>query len=102
MSTLAELIAQRAALEQKITELSQTQRTEAIEKVRALMEENGLKLSDLSSKGKGASKAKSTTKNPVAAKYRDKAGNRWSGRGLQPRWLKAALAEGKPLSDFAV
>ena len=102
MSTLAELIAQRTALEQKITELSQTQRTEAIEKVRALMEENGLKLFDLSLKAKGTSKARSASKNPVAAKYRDKAGNHWSGRGLQPRWLKAALAEGKPLSDFAV
>lgn len=102
MSNLADLIAQRTALEQKINEISQTQRTEAIEKIRAMMEENGLKLSDLSLKAKNASKAKSTTKNPVAAKYRDPAGNQWSGRGLQPRWLKAALAEGKPLSDFAV
>lgn len=26
----------------------------------------------------------------------------WSGRGLRPAWLKAALAGGRPLSDFEV
>jgi DNA-binding protein H-NS len=35
-------------------------------------------------------------------KYRDAAGNTWSGRGLRPRWLNNALAKGKALSDFAV
>ena len=39
----------------------------------------------------------------VAVKYRDEAtGNTWSGRGLQPNWLKAALSEGRKLEDFAV
>jgi ParB/RepB/Spo0J family partition protein len=34
-------------------------------------------------------------------KYRDAAtGSTWSGRGLQPAWLKAALAQGKALADF--
>ena len=39
----------------------------------------------------------------VAAKYRNAStGESWSGRGLQPRWLKAALASGRKLSDFAL
>jgi DNA-binding protein H-NS len=39
----------------------------------------------------------------VAAKYRDAVtGNTWSGRGLKPNWLKAALDGGKTLADFAV
>jgi DNA-binding protein H-NS len=38
----------------------------------------------------------------VAAKFRDKAGNNWSGRGSQPRWLRAALASGAKLEDFAI
>jgi DNA-binding protein H-NS len=39
----------------------------------------------------------------VAAKYRDPStGDSWSGRGLQPKWLKAALAGGKKLADFSV
>ena len=29
-------------------------------------------------------------------------GATWSGRGLQPAWLKAALANGRRLSDFDV
>ncbi len=38
----------------------------------------------------------------VAVKYRDGDGNTWTGRGLQPRWLKAALAAGRKLDDFRV
>jgi DNA-binding protein H-NS len=30
----------------------------------------------------------------VAPKYRDKAGNIWSGRGAQPRWMTAAMKGG--------
>lgn len=36
-------------------------------------------------------------------KYRNsRTGESWSGRGLQPRWLKAAIGEGASLSDFEV
>jgi len=39
------------------------------------------------------------TKAPI--KYRDNNGNTWSGRGSQPRWLRAAVASGKKIEDFA-
>jgi DNA-binding protein H-NS len=38
----------------------------------------------------------------VAPKYRDSSGNTWAGRGATPRWLKAAIKEGKNLEDFAI
>jgi len=38
----------------------------------------------------------------VAAKYRDRAGNTWAGRGAKPRWLVTAIKEGKKLEDFAI
>jgi len=38
----------------------------------------------------------------VAAKYRDSQGNTWAGRGARPRWLVAALKNGKKLESFAV
>lgn len=38
----------------------------------------------------------------VPVKYRDDAGNTWSGRGNKPRWLVAALASGKTVEDFVV
>ncbi len=38
----------------------------------------------------------------VAVKFRDEAGNTWTGRGSRPRWLTAALAAGRKLEEFAV
>ena len=38
----------------------------------------------------------------VPPKYRDSAGNTWAGRGAKPRWLVAAIKEGKKLDDFAI
>lgn len=38
----------------------------------------------------------------VAPKFSDGAGNSWTGRGSQPRWLRAAIEGGKSLQDFAV
>jgi DNA-binding protein H-NS len=38
----------------------------------------------------------------VAPKYQDSSGNTWAGRGATPRWLKAAMKEGKKLEDFAI
>ena len=96
MASLTELLAQKAALEQQILKTQREERQTALAQIRTLMAEYGLTAADLS-----ARPAKSGTK--VAAKYRNKAtGEAWSGRGLQPRWLKAALGAGKKLSDFAV
>lgn len=39
---------------------------------------------------------------PVAIKYRDAAGNTWTGRGSKPRWLVAAIASGKKVEDFTI
>jgi DNA-binding protein H-NS len=33
-------------------------------------------------------------------KYKDNAGNAWSGRGPKPGWLRSALESGKSLEDF--
>ena len=38
----------------------------------------------------------------VAAKYRGPDGQTWAGRGMKPRWLIAALAEGRSIDDFAI
>lgn len=99
MPSLTDLLAQKAALEKQIAQTQRDEREKAISQVRALMSEYGLTAADL---GQRTGK-KSRTGAKVAAKYRNKAsGETWSGRGLQPRWLKAALATGKKLSDFAI
>jgi DNA-binding protein H-NS len=105
MSNLADLIAQKAALEQKITEARRAGRASAIAQIKSLMAEHGLSTADLGGKSSPAASApaKPHKGRKVPAKYRDPAtGTTWSGRGLHPKWLKAALAEGRKLSDFAL
>ena len=103
--SLNDLLAQKAELEKQIAETQRAERADAIAQVRALMAQYGLSLADIGAKAaaapRGTGAGKPTGK--VAAKYRDTAtGATWSGRGLQPNWLKAALATGRSLSDFAV
>lgn len=38
----------------------------------------------------------------VAPKFRGPGGETWAGRGAKPRWLVAAIKEGKKLEDFAI
>ena len=102
MSTLQELLDQKNALDRKINELRTAERQEAISKVRALMAEHGLTATDLQGTS-SAKAAKAGSIKKVAAKYRDPStGSTWTGRGLKPRWLSQALADGKALADFAV
>ena len=99
MPSVSELLAQKAAIEQQIADAQRAERAGAVAQVRALMAEHGLTMADLSSKAATVKR----TGAKVAAKYRDGAtGNTWSGRGLQPKWLKQAPASGKNISDFAL
>ncbi len=118
-TNLGSLLAQKAALDKQIADLQKAQRGEAIARVKALMAEYGLTPADLVG-GKAAApapapaadgapaprkraKAAGITGRKVAPKYRDPAtGNTWTGRGLKPRWLTAALAEGRTLADFTI
>jgi DNA-binding protein H-NS len=101
MTTLQDLLAKKAALEQEIEATQKRERQDAIAKVKSLMAEYGLTASDLA--GKPGPKPSSGKGAKVAAKYRNSAtGESWSGRGLQPKWLKAALASGKKIEDFTV
>jgi len=102
MAALKDLIAQRAALDEQIAQAQRDAREQAIAQVKTLMAEHGLTSADLAGKRRAAG-TPATRGTKVAAKYRNKAtGETWSGRGLQPRWLKAALDGGKKLADFAV
>ena len=92
-SSLQDLLTQRAEIERKIADAQREERATAIGKVKALMAEFGLSAADLAGKSVAARAGKPTGK--VAPKYRNKAtGETWTGRGLQPKWLKAAIAGG--------
>src|SRR6516164_11483457 len=101
MASLQELLAQKAEIDRQISDARRSERNEAVAKVRALMAEHGLTAADLVAKAPGP--CASTSGRKVAAKYRDPAtGQTWTGRGLKPKWLAAALEAGKQLNDFAV
>jgi len=113
MSAYQDLLAQKAALEKQQAELERqindtlrAERAGVIAQIKSLMAEHGIALADLGGKVGRTPKA-ATTATPatrkVAPKYRDPStGETWSGRGLQPKWLKAALETGRSLEEFSV
>ena len=54
--------------------------------------------------GPGRALGRGGARGAVAPKYRnpDNPSETWAGRGLKPRWLSAAIKEGKKLEDFAI
>ena len=104
MSSLQDLLAQRAEIEKRISDAQREARSEAVAKVRALMGEFGLSMADLAGKTAAPRTAGATKPaSKVAPKYRNAAtGETWTGRGLQPNWLKSALAAGAKLEEFTI
>jgi DNA-binding protein H-NS len=111
MPTLAELLAQKTALEEQIAEVQRTEHAAAVAQVRALMAEHGLTWQDIGGepgRAAGAPPSRSGRSNAAAAprlppKYRDpESGATWSGRGLKPRWLSVALDAGRSLDEFRI
>jgi len=105
MADLQQLIRQKADLERQIAQLNSKGRQDAVDEIRRIMAEHALTSDDIASPArarKSSTKLDGTERKAVAAKYKDGQGNQWTGRGLKPRWLAAALAAGKKLEDFAV
>ena len=112
MSEYQKLQAQIAQLQRKSDELFAVDRQVAISTVLQLVADFRLSAKDLGLSGGGKAAGDSspvgargtgkrlTVKVPV--KYRDTAGNGWTGRGIQPKWLRAALAAGQTLESFLV
>lgn len=112
--TYPQLMKQIEDLRREAEELKHKEVEEVIQRIRAAIDVYGLTATDLglskskartAAKAAGKRKAKGRTgrKGKAAvAKFRDEAGNTWGGRGPRPAWLRAALAAGKQLSDFAV
>ena len=82
MTTIAELLAQKEAIEQQIAEIRKNERADAISRARAIVIEFDLTADDL------FSSKKITAKKQVKAKYRNpETGETWTGRGRAPHWL---------------
>jgi DNA-binding protein H-NS len=81
--------------------------TDMLSRQATAMQEQLARLTGLDS-GNGRKARKSTAKvsklkgRKAKVKYRDKSGNKWSGRGAQPRWMTAAIKAGAKRDDFLV
>ncbi|MBI2733087.1 MAG: H-NS histone family protein [Aquabacterium sp.] len=112
MSNYQELLAQKAALEKQAADLEKqlqdarrAERVGVIAQIKSLLAEHGLTVADLGLKpGKpAATGSNASAGRKVAPKYRNaQTGETWTGRGLQPKWVQAAIASGKKLEDFAI
>lgn len=102
MTSLTDLVVQRQTLDKQIKDLQDAARAAVVTQIRTLMTENGVTLADLG-KVPSASADQSRAVSKVPPKYRDAAtGATWSGRGLKPKWLKAAIDGGKTLESFLI
>jgi DNA-binding protein H-NS len=110
MSAYKDLLAQRNALEKQHAELEKQiasakreERSSVIATIKTMMSDHGLTAEDLGASKIRQPKSGTNPSKKVPAKYRDKqTGQTWSGRGLQPKWLKSALAQGHNLSEFTL
>lgn len=100
-NSLSDLIAQKEAIERQIRDAKSAAKADAIAQVRKLMTQHDLTPSDLVAQVKGKRGVGSGSK--VKPKYRDPgSGATWSGRGLKPKWLSAAIERGQSVGDFAI
>lgn len=70
----------------------------------AAAEKVGLTLEELIATNTGKRKKSKAPRKAVEPRYRNtaNASETWTGRGKQPRWLTAQLAQGKTLQDFLI
>lgn len=108
-----EILNQIEVLKQEAARLHDAEVKGVVTRIKEAIATYGLTASDLgfgakkaatttppSKRSKRSTKVRSTQK--IAPKYRDEAGNTWTGRGLKPRWLTAALASGRKIEEFAL
>jgi DNA-binding protein H-NS len=103
-TTSKELLRRIDALRQQAEHMKRKERPGVVARIKEAIAHYGLTPKDLdftttadqaepraTKPAKGEAKAR---KRPSVVKYRDGAGNQWTGYGPRPKWLKQALADG--------
>ena len=119
MNNLKDIQSQIAKLQKQADLIKRKEFAQTVQDIKDKMQAFGITVDDLQT-GKLARRTKVTTpavktnqitgsRKPnklvgakVAAKYRNASGEGWSGRGLMPRWLKSAIAEGHTKEEFLI
>ncbi len=102
--TLKEIDAEIAKLQQQANEIRDAEKSDVIARMKDAIAYYGITASDLDlgtgvRKGRKAGKAADTAhkskRGAGRIKFKDDAGNSWSGFGPKPKWFTEALAGGK-------
>lgn len=101
--SFAQIQKEIARLKQEADALKAQEVAGVIKRIKEAIAQYGLTAKDLfgpkaATRGPASKKAKS----PVAPKFRDGAGNTWTGRGRRPAWFMQALAAGKTPEDLMI
>lgn len=90
-------------LEAELIDKKKAIRAAGIAQAQAIIDSLDIDVSELRFKSMGEGHVRVVAKRGVVApKYRGPEGQTWSGRGRQPGWLVALLAEGHTLEEFAI
>ena len=112
LQTLQDIDHEIARLQQRAQEIREAEKAGVIARIQEAVDYYGITARDIrfgrkgavnvsSGAGRRGGKPRRTVK-PAATrvKYRDDAGNTWSGFGRKPKWFLAALEAGKPEADL--
>ena len=106
--TLAEIKEHIAQLQKQAEELKAQEVAAVVARIREAISVYGLTERELFGR-LGVAGAKKTGRSPAAGKrkpgvvrYRDDAGNAWTGHGKRPIWFKDAIASGKTPEELMV
>jgi DNA-binding protein H-NS len=111
--TSAQLNRQIEQLQRQAAALKKREIRGVVGRIREAIDYYGLTASDLGlaarngapsvrSARKASQRKPKATRAPLPVKYRDEAGNTWSGRGKRPQWFKSALESGKSPEELSV
>lgn len=107
---LDELLKAQEQLTAKIAHLQRAERADDLAAARELVRRHQFTAAELRcpvvAPGVAASEPKESSeppRRPVAPKYRrPETGDTWTGRGIRPKWVEAALVAGKSLDDLLI
>lgn len=99
--TYTELMEQIEALQREAEKARQAEVQGVIKRIKEAIKAYNLTPEDLGFAPARAPASAARGKSSRPPKYRDEAGNVWSGRGPRPRWLKEALSNGAKLEQFS-
>lgn len=101
--TLVELQSHKAAIETAIQKRKETDRQDAIAKLKAVAAESGYSLEELM-KGSRRSSSKADKRSSVEAKYAhpDNKSLTWTGRGKTPKWIVELESSGKSRDSLLI